>query len=56
MAKLTSRQAEMLGVKLPPEVKKEFEKKATELDLTMSQVARRLIEEWLKKEPKKVSI
>ena len=47
---------ELLGVKLPTEVKKEFEKKATELDLTMSQVARRLIEDWLKKDPKKVSI
>ena len=47
---------ELLGVKLPTEVKKEFEKKATELDLTMSQVARRLIEDWLKKDHQKVAI
>ncbi len=53
---MATRELEMLGVKLPPEVKKEFDKKAKEIDLTMSQVARRLIEEWLKKEPKKVSI
>ena len=53
---MATRELEMLGVKLPPEVKREFDKKAKEIDLTMSQVARRLIEEWLKKDPQKVSI
>lgn len=51
-----ARQLDVMVVRIPPEVKKEFDKKAKEIDLTMSQVARRLIEEWLKKEPKKVSI
>ncbi len=51
-----ARELEVMAVKLPPEIKREFDKKAKELDLTMSQVARRLVEDWLKKDPQKVSI
>ena len=51
-----AKEYELLAVKMPPEIKKEFEKKAKELDLTMSQVARRLVEDWLNKDPQKVSI
>ena len=53
---MATRELEMLGVKLPPEVKKAFDKKAKEMDLTMSQVVRRLIEDWLKKDHQKVAI
>lgn len=50
-----AKEYELLAVKMPPNVKMKFEKKAKELDLTMSQVARRLVEEWLK-DPKKLSV
>ena len=50
-----AKEYELLAVKMPPNVKMKFEEKAKELDLTMSQVARRLVEEWLK-DPKKLSV
>ena len=51
-----ARELEVMAVKLPPEVKKEFDKKAKEFDLSMSQIARRLVEDWLKKDPQKPAI
>lgn len=39
---------ETLTIRLPEEVKKEFEEKTHELELSMAQVARKLIEDWVK--------
>ena len=47
-----ARQLDVMVVRIPPEVKKEFDKKAKEFDLSMSQIARRLVEDWLKKDLK----
>ena len=47
-----ARQLDVMVVRIPPEVK-EFDKKAKEFDLSMSQIARRLVEDWLKKDPQK---
>ena len=51
-----ARQLDVMVVRIPPEVKKEFDKKAKEFDLSMSQIARRLVEDWLKKDPQKPAI
>ena len=50
-----ARQLDVMVVRIPPEVK-EFDKKAKEFDLSMSQIARRLVEDWLKKDPQKPAI
>ena len=39
---------EVLTIRLPEEVKQEFEQKTRELELSMAQVARKLIEDWIK--------
>lgn len=39
---------ETLTIRLPEEVKQEFGEKAHELELSMAQVARKLIEDWIK--------
>lgn len=41
-----------IGLRLPKDLKKQFEDKTWELRTNMSEVARTLIEDWLKKQSK----
>lgn len=42
-----------LTLRVPEDLKKDFESKSGELNLSMSQVGRKLIEDWIKSKPKK---
>lgn len=43
----------VMAIKLPKKTKTNLEEKADELGLTMSQITRKLIEDWLMTDPKR---
>jgi predicted DNA binding CopG/RHH family protein len=45
-----------LTLRIPEDLKERFEKKAEALGVPMSQVSRKLIEGWLGKSPKKMTV
>ncbi len=52
----TAKHDPILGLRVPPELREKFMEYAQKNDLTASQVARRLIAEWVRKEERKEAV
>ena len=50
--KMKKPKTETLTIRLPESVKKDFEEKAAELQLSMAMITRKLVEDWVKQKHK----